>query len=355
MRCIGVLSGTSMNAKEFILCEIKGEGKIEVLKYKSYPLENELKSELKNISINGSGMIEEIAEIHYKLGMSFADSLKKFIKGERKLDVIGFHGQTIFHKEEGKITLTWQIGEPVFLSKVSGLPVVYDFRKCDIAMGGRGAPLSPIIHRILFGKVSKKVAVVNLGGIANITLIKDGEVVSARDVGPANALSDYIIQKRLGLEYDKDGKMAEKGKVIEYAFKNAVKFFSSIKSKSLGYEVEIAKKNFEEMTKRARIEDCLRTAIEISVVLLARSLKDFKPDVVILCGGGARNKFMVKRITEESKNVFISDEFGVKAEFVEPILFAFLAYMRMKEKKIDMKKLTGAKKPYLPGKICRVV
>lgn len=355
MRCIGVLSGTSMNAKEFILCEIKGEEKIEVLKYKSYQFENELKSELKNISINGIGALEKIAEMHYNLGVSFAESLKKFIKGEGKLDVIGFHGQTIFHKEKGKTIITWQIGEPVFLSKVSGLPVIYDFRKCDIAMGGRGAPLSPIIHRILFGKAAKKIAVVNLGGITNITLIKDGEVISARDVGPANALSDFITQKRLGLEYDKDGKIAEKGKVIEYAFGNVVNFFSSIKSASLGYEVETAKKNFYEMTKREKVEDCLRTAIEISVALLTRSLKGFKPDLVILCGGGVRNKFMVKRIREDNRNVFISDEFGVKAELVEPILFAFLAYMRIKGKKVDMRKITGAKKPYLPGKICKVV
>jgi anhydro-N-acetylmuramic acid kinase len=357
MLCVGALSGTSINAKELILCDINGE-KIKVIKYQAFDFSHKEKEKLIYLVQNGGGKFEEILLCNEIVGLSFAKSLKKFLDGiEIKPEVIGFHGQTVYHYESKNRVLTYQIGEPLYIAKVLGVPVVYDFRKSDIAAGGKGAPLSPIVHKILFGKISRKVSVVNLGGIANITHIKDGEVISAKDVGPANALSDFISKKRFGVDYDKFGKKASEGNLIEQAFEKTINFIRKIRKgkKTLGYEIEEAKKFFFELTKNKNPSDALRTAVEVSVRLISEEVNFFRPDICILCGGGTKNKFMVSRLKEEIKvHTVVSDDIGVNSDFVEPILFAYLAYLRVNGVRVDMSKITGAKISYLPGKICSI-
>ena len=357
MLCIGALSGTSINAKEIILCDINGE-KIKVLKYGAFDFYQDEKERLIRLVQGRAGELEEILLCNEIVGLSFAKTLKSFLNGVRfKPEVVGFHGQTIYHYESKSGVITYQIGEPLYIAKILGVPVVYDFRKSDIVAGGKGAPLSPIIHKILFGKISKKLSVVNLGGIANITYIKDGRILSAEDLGPANALSDFISKKRLGVDYDRFGKRASEGNLIERAFRETLKFIQKKKKgkKTLGYEIEEAKLYFFELTKDEKPSDALRTAVEISVKIISEAINSFRPDLCILCGGGTKNKFMVSRLKEEIKNpVLISDEVGVNSEFVEPILFAYLAYLRVKNIRIDMSKITGAKFRYLPGKMCLI-
>jgi anhydro-N-acetylmuramic acid kinase len=357
MLCVGALSGTSINAKEIILCDINGE-KIKVLKYKAFDFHKDEKEKLIRLIQSRGGEFGEILLCNEIVGLSFAKSLKNFLDGIKvKPEVVGFHGQTIYHYEAKNIVLTYQIGEPLYIAKMLKVPVVYDFRKSDIVAGGKGAPLSPVIHKILFGKISKKISVVNLGGIANITYIKDGKILSAADLGPANALSDFISKKRLGFDYDKFGKVASEGNLIEQAFRRTLNFIQKKKrgKKTLGYEIEEAKLYFFELTKNEKPSDALRTAVEISVKLISEAVNSFSPDLCILCGGGAKNKFMVSRLKEEIKNpTLISDEVGLNSDFVEPILFAYLAYLRMKNIRIDMSKITGAKFRYLPGKICSI-
>jgi anhydro-N-acetylmuramic acid kinase len=357
MLCVGALSGTSINAKELILCDINGE-EIKVIKYQAFDFSRKEKEKLIYLVQNGGGNFDEILLCNEIVGLSFAKSLKKFLDGiEIKPEVIGFHGQTVYHYESKNRVLTYQIGEPLYIAKVLGVPVVYDFRKSDIVAGGKGAPLSPIVHKILFGKISKKVLVVNLGGIANITYIKDGEVISAKDVGPANALSDFISKKRFGVDYDKFGKKASEGNLIEQAFEKTLNFIRKIRKgkKTLGYEIEEAKKFLFQLTKNKNPSDALRTAVEVSVGLISEEVNFFRPDICILCGGGTKNKFMVSRLKEEIKvNTVVSDDIGVNSDFVEPILFAYLAYLRVNGIKVDMSKITGAKISYLPGKICSI-
>jgi anhydro-N-acetylmuramic acid kinase len=357
MLCVGALSGTSINAKELILCDINGE-EIKVIKYQAFDFPRKEKEKLIYLVQNGGGNFDEILLCNEIVGLSFAKSLKKFLDDiEIKPEVIGFHGQTVYHYESKNRVLTYQIGEPLYIAKVLGVPVVYDFRKSDIAAGGKGAPLSPIVHKILFGKISRKVSVVNLGGIANITHIKDGEVISAKDVGPANALSDFISKKRFGVDYDKFGKKASEGNLIEQAFEKTLNFIRKIRKgkKTLGYEIEEAKKFFFELTKNKNPSDALRTAVEVSVRLISEEVNFFRPDICILCGGGTKNKFMVSRLKEEIKvHTVVSDDVGVNSDFVEPILFAYLAYLRVNGVRVDMSKITGAKISYLPGKICSI-
>lgn len=358
MLIIGTLSGTSMNAKEFLLCEIKSEDKIKPLEYFKDNYSQDEKEILTDLTLNG-GDTEKIALAHDIVGISFSRSLKKFLKEiVKQPEVIGFHGQTVFHKENGKKgvkTLTLQIGEPSFLSLLAKKPVVYDFRKSDTSVGGRGAPLSPLIHYILFRKYAKKICVVNLGGIANISIIEGDDFYKVRgfDIGPANALSNFIARQKLNKEFDPKGKYASKGKIIENSFHKILKIFDrSRKKTSLGFEIEQAKKICYEILKEEKAEDAIRTVIEVSVKLISDELNMIKPSLAIFCGGGVRNSLFMKRIKEDSKvPVVISDELGIKSEYIEPMLFAFLAYTRIRNKRINMKNITGAKIPYLPGKI----
>lgn len=363
MLCVGTLSGTSMNAKEFILSEIRGE-RVIPLEYMYDGFEEAGK--LREIVLGTSTIdLETIALAHDLVGMSFAKSLKKFLKMVgNKPEVIGFHGQTVFHQEAkvsgGKMfkvkAITLQIGEPSFLSAVAGVPVVYDFRKSDISAGGRGAPLSPLIHYILFKNVSKKTCVLNLGGIANISLLKsDFTKVRGEDVGPANAILDFVAKKKLSIDYDKDGALSSQGRVIESVFLELKEFFKNARNRTLGVEVERAKLMIDKHLDCYKAEDILRTVLEVSVGIISEKIKKIRPDGVIVCGGGARNKFMLKRLAEEVRcPLYTSEEFGIAPEYVEPILFAYLAYLRIKGKKIDMKNITGSRFPYLPGKICEV-
>lgn len=367
MLVIGCLSGTSMNAKEFILCEIKKD-KIKPINYFSEKYDEYERSILKDITIFG-GDVQKIATAHDLVGISFSSSLKKFLENnllkKNAPEIIGFHGQTIFHSELSRSyikhqkliktrAITLQIGEPAFLARISQKPVVYDFRKIDISAGGRGAPLSPLIHYILFKKYDKKVCVLNLGGIANISIIQGENFSQVRgfDVGPANALCDHIAKIKLKTEYDPEGRYAREGKILERDFSKLYRIFKT-KSRSLGVEVEKAKIISEKIFKDKNPKDSLRTALEVSVRLITDTINKIRPNIVILCGGGVRNKFFVERISEESKTkVILSDELGMKAEYVEPILFAFLSYLRIRNIRINMQNITGAKVPYLPGKIC---
>lgn len=365
MLVVGSLSGTSMNAKEFLLCEIDESYDIRPLEYFSESYSKEEREMLEKIALYGADT-SLISLAHDVVGLSFARSLREFSRYLGDYKVIGFHGQTVFHREFGggeslsrcrrelKAT-TLQIGEPLFLSRVSGRPVVYDFRKSDIAAGGRGAPLSPLVHYMLFRKHGKRVCVVNLGGIANITVIEGDDFSRVRgfDICPANALSDFLAKRKLGIRFDPKGRYAQMGKINERAFNKIYNLFRRRRKRTLGAEVEEAKVISEKILKRENPQNSIRTVLEVSVKLLSEAIKREKPSVVVLCGGGVRNEFFVKRIKEESRTaVVVSDELGVKAEHIEPMLFALLAYMRIRDERVNMKNITGARLPYLPGKIC---
>lgn len=367
MRVVGALSGTSMNAKEFLMCEIDSRANIKPLDYFSEKYGKQERYLLSELT-SGRGDISKIALAHDIVGISFSSSLRRFLKETRfKPAVIGFHGQTVFHQEvvagEHSIkkvrALTLQIGEPCFLSYVANAPVVYDFRKSDISAGGRGAPLSPVIHYVLFRKLGSRVCVVNLGGIANVSVIEGDAFSRLRgfDVGPANALSDFIAKQKLKMDFDPHGRYAERGNVLEDAYRTLYQFLKDkrLHKRTLGKEIESAKELAMKVLEGERAEDSIRTVLEVSVTLISEMINKLKPSLTILCGGGVRNLFFVKRIREESKGpVVISDEVGVKSEYVEPMLFGFLSYLRIKNKRIQMKNVTGAMFPYLPGKICSV-
>ena len=365
-----------MNAKEFILCEIKSERIIKPIYYKAFPFGEEIEL-TKKVALSGKADIHTIAELHDIIGISFAKSLLKFIKecGVRNPDKIrsseykipvGFHGQTIYHKEirmrKFHRAITMQIGEASFLAEASGFPVIYDFRKADISAGGRGAPLSPLIHHVLFARKRRRTIVINLGGIANMTYLHGDDFSKAKgeDIGPANALSDHLCQKLLNIKYDKDGKIAKSGEINQKLFNETVNFLQGKMKgkKSIGEEVENTKnfiyKMVKEEIRRIRPSDAIRTAIEVSVYFIKEKVSRKKADVVVLCGGGAKNSFFVKRLQEELAPLPLttSEEFGIPPEYVEPILFAYLGYLRVRNKRISMKNITGAKHPYLPGKIC---
>lgn len=339
MKYIGALSGTSADGIDVALVEVKREvPKLIRADIFPYPVKITIRS------------TEDIVELDIKIGKLFAEAISNFLSREERKDIkaIGFHGQTIFHKG-GK---TLQIGEASFITQATGIPVVYDFRKADIAAGGEGAPLAPIVHYTLFAANETRL-IVNIGGIANVTIIPkqaDFSKVRGFDTGPGNIITDALARKA-GLKFDKDGSIASRGKPSEKLLKKYLKhpFIKRSPPKSAGIEITKMKDSF--LKEDLSLEDAMVTAVLLTVLAVKENTKELSLERVILCGGGARNPFMVETFREFFGNVIISDELGVNADFVEAILFAYLAHLFTERIKVDLGNITGSSRPILLGKL----
>ena len=209
LKVLGIMNGTSLDGADFVLVEInKKDLHCKFLKMKSFPFSKSLKKDLAAAATHEL-KVDRLALLHHQLGRYYANCYKK-LNFENKIDLIGLHGQTVFHK--GRIA-TLQIGEPSYLSLAADCPVISDFRVADLAAGGEGAPIATFFHQIVFGKLTKKLSVHNLGGISNLTLINNGKVVQGFDTGPANMLMDLEIQRSSNgrLAFDKNGAKAKTG------------------------------------------------------------------------------------------------------------------------------------------------
>ena len=352
---IGALSGTSRDAKDICLVEIE-KTQIKLLKFKTYKFEKKLKNLLFNIN-----NLEDLVKLDIQLGKSFAKSIEKFLIEnnieKKKIKAIGFHGQTVFHKDG----YTLQIGEPSFISNL-GIDVVYDFRRTDISVGGTGAPLSPVLHYLLFRSEEESVLFVNIGGISNVTFIPkkaNFSGVVAFDTGPGNIILDEVSRRFFKKDYDKDGKIASKGKVhkdiVEIFLKE--KFFRKKPPKSAGKEIEEMSNRFINFctSRGLKPEDIMATALQLTVESVKASQKFLSayPDKVILSGGGANNKFMKKRFCESFRNVETTENsaIAIKPKEVESVLFSYLAYLYVNRIPLNLKNITGAKKEVVLGKL----
>jgi anhydro-N-acetylmuramic acid kinase len=259
---------------------------------------------------------------------------------------------------------TLQIGEPAVIAALTGSVTVGDFRQADMAVGGEGAPLCPLPHYHLFKCRDFTRAVLNIGGIANITLIpKKGKMkdIFAFDTGPGNALIDTLVNKLYSKEYDKNGEIALKGKVNPDLLRKLKKnsYFEKKPPKSTG------RKDFEENlryilgTKRIPKQDIIATVTELTCWSIFNAYKKWiKPkteiDQLVVCGGGSHNRYITKRLSMlfHPIRVLSSEKLGYNPDQIEAICFAISAYLTMKNKKGNLRKVTGAKKEVRLGKIC---
>ena len=322
--------------------------------------------------------VADLARLNFLLGELYADAvLKTEQRFGAKAELVGCHGQTLYHQGEAaqflgrRIAATWQTGEASVIAARTGVPVVSDFRPADIAAGGKGAPLVPYLDYLLFRNAESGRVVQNIGGIANLTAIPAGAAakdVIAFDTGPGNMVIDAVTEKFFGRPFDRDGKIAASGRVLEPVIRKllARRFFGRKPPKTAGRE-EFGREfvgQFLQMCRGAGKQDAVATA----TALTARSIADAAEKFVlkragstpaffemIVSGGGARNATLVKMLSEELVRfgvaVRFSDEFGLPSEAKEATAFAWLAYETWHRRASNVPSATGAQRPAVLGKI----
>ena len=295
------------------------------------------------------------------LGQAFGDAAKAIVANagfrSDQIAAIGSHGQTVLHRIEGDPSHTLQIGDPSRIAEITGITTVADFRRADVAAGGQGAPLAPLIHAAMLGQDGERRAVINLGGIANITLLKDHAIQAGFDSGPANCFLDLWYRRHHPDRFDHQGQWASKGTVNEAWLQQLLDdpYFDKPPPKSTGIEY-FSNRWLEHRLPawaKNRPQDIQATLAEFSARSLAAPLSNSKLDRVLICGGGVHNRDMVRRISSHLNGLPIeaTDRYGLPADHVESVLFAWLAARRLAGVRLATEPVTGAGKSVCLGAI----
>ena len=334
--------------------------------------------------------VADLARLNSLLGELYADAVLATQRRWRvKLNLVGCHGQTLYHQGEAKMHLgrkvstTWQAGEAAILAARLGVPVVSDFRPADMAVGGKGAPLVPYLDYLWFRDLKLGRIAQNIGGIANLTAIPAGaspRQVTAFDTGPGNMVIDAVTQELFGRPFDHDGQIASSGEVIEPVLTAILgeSFFRRTPPKTAGRE-EFGREfvaRFLERCGRASKQDAVRTATALTARSIAQAVKRFVVGrtsesskirgnrgtskralfhEMIVSGGGAKNSTLISILAQELRPAGIvvrfSDEFGLPSEAKEAVAFAMLAYETWNRRPSNLPSATGAKRAAVLGKI----
>ncbi|MGQ9604281.1 MAG: anhydro-N-acetylmuramic acid kinase [bacterium] len=364
IRSCGVISGTSRDGIDVSIVEIRGsypQNKMKEIFSQTLSYPSEIHRRL--LSLSERSTIEEIAALDFLLGEAFANSVIQTLRFCKirvsDIDVIGSHGQTVLHRSEGikigkrKIRATHQIGNGGVIATLTGIPTVSDFRSADIAAGGEGAPLVPILDYVLFSSSRKTRIAINIGGISNMTIIPRGSDPSglmAFDCGPGNCMIDIAVRNltKGRRSYDKDGRIAIEAEPDINEVKRVMRhpYFSRRPPKSAGwfeFGEDFALKIVSRMLSRGLgISRIVRTLTEVTVEAIAQSLEKFVltdlrredfPIEVVVTGGGCRNPVIMKRLRERLKpiRVMVGEDLGINSDTKEATAFAYLAYLRLLE------------------------
>lgn len=354
MLVIGLMSGTSCDGIDAAYLETDGEEVVKVLAEYSISYNEDFQKQLINLMRTKD---KSWLEIEQQLTYHHAEVVRKIrqISGiDKQPDAIGFHGQTIYHNPESGIT--WQIGNPHLLAKLTGIGVVSDFRRRDIAHGGQGAPLVPIFHKVITKGCDLPVAIINIGGCANVTYIgTEGELIGY-DIGPGNALINDAMVLLYNKSYDQDGQVAAAGKVDQRVLDQILSdhFFAKTPPKSLDRNHFSYLAN---LLKDHSPEDMVATLTMLSAEAMARGLrrdiigaKSAEPRTIYLCGGGSKNKTMTNWLQSKvSGRVAGVEELGFKPEYIEAQAFAYLAARTLKNLPSSFPSTTGVSEEKVAG------
>jgi anhydro-N-acetylmuramic acid kinase len=347
---IGIMSGTSLDGVDAALVGFEN-GTCQLKETHFLPYPTEVKSQLLALHKPQNNELEAACILGCRLAFLYAEATKQLISKMKltaaDISAIGCHGQTIRHRPELGFTL--QIGNNALLAELTNISVVGDFRSRDIAAGGQGAPLVPAFHQALFSSKKLNRAIVNIGGIANITyLAKNGEVLGF-DSGPGNMLIDSWTKLKTGKDYDADGAWATSGVVLDSLLANMLTepYFASPPPKSTGRDLfndDWLKQH--QLYPHLRPQDVARTLTALTAQSIVDALsKCGNADEVYLCGGGARNKLLVDSLQALLGKVAVrsTNDLGIDVDWVEAVAFAWLAKQTIANKPSNLPAVTGAK------------
>ena len=334
---IGLISGTSADGIDAIAVQFDHNNQPNQIGVVAYPFEHSLREQIFSIQSH-SIELDEIGQLDTHLGEVFASATLALIKqhdiNQDDIVAIGSHGQTVRHNPEADFPFTLQLGNPSVIAERTGITTVADFRRRDVAAGGQGAPLVLAFHQAWLGQC-KDTAVLNMGGIANITLLADeqSEPKLGFDTGPANTLLDAFVHKHLGKPFDENGEWAKDGTVHTALLNSLLKhpYFRKQPPKSADISQFNLKwlENFLNMFPDIATQDIATTLVELTIRSITDSLKIWAPEVkqVIACGGGCKNAFLMEELSKRLQPTLLttSKAFGLDVDWIEAAAFAWLA------------------------------
>jgi len=379
----GVMSGTSADGINVALVRLPARGRGHprhmILAHEEYPFPAPVRRAILGMMNAELARVADLARLNFLLGELYAEAVAKTARKQRvKLDLVGCHGQTLYHQGIAErflgrnLAVTWQTGEGAIVAARLGVPVVSDFRPADMAAGGKGAPLVPFVDHLLYcdrrmGRIAQ-----NIGGIANLTAIPAGaslRQVIAFDTGPGNMVIDAVTEELFGKRYDRDGRVAASGRVLDGVIAQLLHapFFRQKPPRTAGRE-EFGREyvgRFLRICRGVNKTDVVATATALTARSIADAVRRFvlprfgrREQVgheMIVSGGGAKNPTLMGMLRQEIAPLGIqlhfSDEFGVPAEAKEAVAFALLAYETWNRRPGNVPSATGAKRAAILGKI----
>jgi len=364
---LGLMSGTSGDGVDASIIKSDGLTKYEVILNKYYEYDKEIYDNIHLLKekINSSKDLtkysKDLKNLERKITM-FHVMVVNEVSKEKEINIVGFHGQTILHNSEERISR--QLGDGNLLSQLTKKNIVYDFRQNDINNGGEGAPLTPIFHQLILkqNKIDVPSCILNIGGISNITVVGNYYPFNftSRDIGPGNCLIDSWVRKNSNLKFDKDGKLASAGKTNEIILEQAQELYSNrTNQKTLSLDVNDFDVSF---ARGLSLEDGAATLTDFTGRIIGASLFTILSKVreklfrVLVCGGGRKNKTLLSRIQQRTlKNIVLQpiDDYGIDGDFVESQAFACLAIRSLINEPISFPDTTGCSKPISGGTLVK--
>ncbi len=361
---LGLISGTSVDAIDAVLVEFLPRPRLLAHSASAYPVE--LRKQILDLGLGrGNTTLQSIGTLDVAIGKAFAaaalDLLSTSQTHAQSVRAIGSHGQTVWHAPRDETPFTTQLGDPNVIAERTGIDTVADFRRRDVAAGGEGAPLVPAFHAAFLHASTEHRAVLNLGGIANLTLLPRQGPVRGFDTGPANTLMDLWVEKHKSMPYDDAGAFAATGSCHAELLRRMLEepYFASSAPKSTGRDYF----NMTWLSQRldgladVSAQDVQATLLELTAQTIAMAMRREAPDTecLIVCGGGARNSHVLRAIAGSLPAVRIdtSDHYGLDPDYMEAMAFAWLARETINGRPGNLPAVTGARGPRILGGIYR--
>ncbi len=362
---LGLMSGTSGDGVDASVINSNGTDEFESIKDKYFeydPLIHKTIHNLKdkiNSKIDLQKLSQDLSDLERKISLFHAKVVKDF-----KIDkefIVGFHGQTIYHNPDEKISL--QLGDAKLLHQLTNKRIIFNFRKNDILNGGQGAPLTPIFHQLIAKqmKIKLPVSILNIGGITNITLIKDSSDVDklfSKDIGPGNCLIDSWIRKNSNKKFDFNGSIANSGEKNVIIFEQAQELYENrMNKKKISFDVNDFDVSF---VRGLSLEDGAKTLTDFTASIISESIieifkkNNIKNSIILICGGGRKNETLlkeIKRLVGSLVKFESIDKYKIDGDFIESQAFAFLAIRSIKKLPISFPNTTNCRQPSLGGEI----
>lgn len=358
---IGIMSGTSLDGVDVALVTIAEATVIQKASY-FHPMPDDIRQDVLSVCQGQSVTLSRLGRLDLRLGILFAEAVLGLLKnnGIESKDVvaIGCHGQTVWHEPTGELPFTMQLGDNNRVAAMTGIVTVGDFRRKDMAFGGQGAPLVPAFHQAVLADDTQRRFVLNVGGIANLSLLIPGQPVSGYDTGPGNMLMDAWIQQQKGLDFDKDARWAREGSVNAALLAKLMSdhYFQQPPPKSTGRERFNLQWLYEQLEGFSDLKpaDVQATLLEFTVQTIAEQvIAAGGCDRLLVCGGGARNPLMMSRLAVclPASTIETTDSYGISGDDMEAIAFAWLAARTLSGEPGNLPAVTGASRLTVLGAV----